>query len=132
MTQPQPFHNFDRQEAFDTMVNHLRKQGKPALKNGDWCAYRGAEGTKCAVGVLIPDEAYDLGFEGDRLETIVGELGGNTNTYEFLREAQLLLHDNPYQAMNNLGDTFMAGMEIGARKLALQCGLTYTPPEETV
>ncbi|MGQ7794435.1 hypothetical protein ACUN0C_18675 [Faunimonas sp. B44] len=52
----------NRQEAFDTVVRHLFKQGKQAKFGG--CVYRGPEGTKCAVGCLIPDELYSPKLEG--------------------------------------------------------------------
>lgn len=43
------------QELFDTIVTHLRKQGKQAKDaNGD-CVYLTSDGLKCAVGCLIPD-----------------------------------------------------------------------------
>jgi len=49
---------YTKQEAFDTVAKHLFEQGR-ASKRGVYCAYRGEGGTKCAVGVLIPDELYD-------------------------------------------------------------------------
>lgn len=47
-----------QQEIFDTVLAHLRKQGK-ASSAGGACMYRGPGGTACAVGCLIPDELYD-------------------------------------------------------------------------
>lgn len=47
------------QEIFDTVAKHLFAQGKRSiLNNGVSCAYRGADGLKCAVGALIADEEY--------------------------------------------------------------------------
>lgn len=47
------------QEAFDTMVRHLRKQGRKSQDDErQTCLYRGPNGLKCAVGALIPDEEY--------------------------------------------------------------------------
>ena len=58
----------NKQEIFDTVVTHLRKQGKRASSihpNGDTgCMYRTSDGLKCAAGCLIPDEDYNLEFEG--------------------------------------------------------------------
>ena len=45
----------DAQQIFDTVVRHLHQQGGPALEDGR-CQYRTADGLKCAVGCLIPDE----------------------------------------------------------------------------
>lgn len=50
----------NHQEVFTKVATHLLKQGRRALfaeKNGfRSCAYRGDNGTKCAVGCLIKDE----------------------------------------------------------------------------
>lgn len=52
-------------EVFDKVKTHLLTQGKRAMLPGGYaCAYRGAGGTKCAVGCLILDEAYDHRMEG--------------------------------------------------------------------
>lgn len=51
------------QEEFDAVVAHLYKQGKKAM-SGKGCAYRGENGTMCAVGCRIPDEMYDPKMEG--------------------------------------------------------------------
>lgn len=55
------------QQAFETAVRGVITQGKPAMSmiNGHpLCRYRGDNGTKCAVGMLIPDEAYVPSMEG--------------------------------------------------------------------
>jgi len=50
------------QEAFNKVVKHLLAQMKQSSK-GDNCLYRGPNGTKCAIGCLIPDELYDPKME---------------------------------------------------------------------
>ncbi len=55
-----------KQEIFDKVVRHLMKQGKKSLVDTK-CAYRGADGASCAVGVLINDEHYDESIEGKRV-----------------------------------------------------------------
>ena len=45
-------------EVFDKVKAHLLTQGGRATRFGR-CAYRGDNGTKCAVGCLIADEHYD-------------------------------------------------------------------------
>ena len=60
-----------KQEIFDTIVAHLRNQGKKAA-NGSTvegrgqlqCKYRSDDGLKCAVGYLIPDDRYAKEMEG--------------------------------------------------------------------
>jgi len=58
----------DPQEIFDTVARHLLTQKQRAVtttQKGDVCAYRGADGTKCALGCLIPDSLYSPDMEGD-------------------------------------------------------------------
>ncbi len=61
----------EAQEIFDTVATHLLRQGRRSMfeDSPSVCAYRGAGGTKCAVGVLIPDELYNPEME---MRTIYG------------------------------------------------------------
>jgi hypothetical protein len=54
------------QEIFDTVVRHLKKQGRLAKEvlSGD-CFYRAPNGDKCAVGCLISDDEYSPEMEGN-------------------------------------------------------------------
>lgn len=54
------------QKIFDTVATHLFTQGERSYDRSDpeVCLYRGPNGLKCAVGVLIPDELYDPEMEG--------------------------------------------------------------------
>ena len=60
------------QELFNRVVAHLRAQGCAAKEwvtrsNGaksNLCRYRTADGKKCAVGCLIPDDRYTPELEG--------------------------------------------------------------------
>ncbi len=47
-----------QQEIYDRVKAHLQRQGKPSFDEHGECAYRGANGTKCAVGCLITDRAF--------------------------------------------------------------------------
>lgn len=51
------------QETYDHVKNHLLTQNREARLYGS-CAYRSADGLKCAIGCLIPDDKYDPAFEG--------------------------------------------------------------------
>lgn len=53
----------NKQEIFDTVYEKLLKQGKASTFDGK-CRYRGANGNKCAIGHLIPDELYESYMEG--------------------------------------------------------------------
>ena len=59
------------QEAFEVVARHLLAQGRQSIRRPipgmDFyveCAYRGQEGTKCAIGCLIPDDMYNESMEG--------------------------------------------------------------------
>lgn len=64
------------QEVFDIVVNHLVTQRRPAYnRNGIiGCMYRAPDGLRCAVGALIPDNLYDLEFEGDTADCVIQKL----------------------------------------------------------
>ncbi len=49
------------QDIFDTVSVHLLRQGRKAADRGERqrCMLRAPDGARCAVGCLIPDEAYD-------------------------------------------------------------------------
>lgn len=51
------------QDIFDTVAQHLLTQNRRSTL-GAMCEYRGADGLKCAVGCLIPDELYLREMEG--------------------------------------------------------------------
>ena len=59
------------QQEFDAVVTHLFKQGRPARYSIHEGAYRGPNGTSCAVGCRIPDEMYDPEMEGDNVGSAV-------------------------------------------------------------
>jgi hypothetical protein len=63
------------QAAFNDCVRHLRKQKKKSF--GPWpknifdrskgCLYRAPDGSKCAVGGIMPDEIYNPDMETEGL-----------------------------------------------------------------
>lgn len=53
------------QEAFTVAAEHLLRQSERSVaEDSGACMYRGKEGLKCAVGILIPDEFYREDMEG--------------------------------------------------------------------
>lgn len=67
-----------KQELFNKVVTHLLTQKQPARKTGRdnvrpgvKCMYRNADGLKCAVGCLIPDDRYDKNYEGKSADYLV-------------------------------------------------------------
>lgn len=69
------------QEIFNTVATHLFTQGRrayvnPALAARDrpgvtaGCLYRAPDGTRCAVGAILPDDYYLPAMEGKALENL--------------------------------------------------------------
>jgi hypothetical protein len=81
-----------KQEAFDRVWDWFVVQGKPRSSNprGE-CFYRGDDGAKCAVGVLIPDPEYKDHFEGIC--------------------AHALIRDGKLPALRNIGLEFIADLQ---------------------
>lgn len=53
------------QECFDRVAKHMLTQNCKSVDLCGECMYRGSDGTKCAAGCLIPDEAYSDKFENE-------------------------------------------------------------------
>lgn len=53
-----------KQEIFDILAAGLLKQNAKSQNAAAACLYRGPNGTKCAVGMLIKDEFYTPDMEG--------------------------------------------------------------------
>ncbi len=89
-----------RQEIFTKVKTHLLKQGKKSWLFGA-CAYRGEDGTSCAVGCLIPDELYSPNLEGEGVTSpafdLLFERSSGWNVHFTHRDLLLKLqyiHDN--------------------------------------
>jgi len=89
------------QEVFDYVIGHLVSQGKQSLQTEGWepCAYRGENGTKCAVGALIPDEVYNDGMEGNPVDGLIERFPRECLITGIIKHANLLidlqkLHDD--------------------------------------
>jgi hypothetical protein len=87
------------QEIFDTVARHLFTQGQRAgiLRDDDdshgddfSCRYRAPGGATCAVGKLLPDDAYDPGMEGNAVDGICSAYGDMLPTW--MLDQQVLLN----------------------------------------
>lgn len=69
------------QQIFDTVATHLITQGVRSetkvpdtdIEDRVRCCYRGPNSLMCAVGCLIPDEAYHDNMEDRTAESVIGE-----------------------------------------------------------
>lgn len=62
------------QTAFDAAYVHCMEQKVRSVDTRD-CLYRGPNGTKCAVGCLIPDDLYHEDMEGSSGAGVVMSIG---------------------------------------------------------
>jgi hypothetical protein len=116
----------NKREIFDHVKNHLIKQGKPSViqnKNNSKfvefnCAYRGTNGTSCAVGCLIKDEYYSEELEGRLVEAEIvcqalsKSIGREINNedIELLLELQEL-HDDAAKDTQYWGHVMDVGLD---------------------
>lgn len=113
-----------KQEIFNKVYTHLITQGKQSItyyKQGgvtrSTCAYRGANGTSCAVGCLILDEHYDKSIEGynvleNNVKEVLDKSGVPTddNTIKFLLDLQKI-HDSYMFEDVDISDMFKEKLE---------------------
>lgn len=48
------------------ILEHIKKEfkGKSMFEDGERCAYRGPQSRKCAIGMFIPENLYNVDMEG--------------------------------------------------------------------
>lgn len=84
------------QEIFDKVVAHLKAQRRPSvLPDRSMCAYRSADGCKCAFGVFISDEGYIPELEGSLASDILAAIA-TSNGYLLKPKEHILLKDEIY------------------------------------
>jgi hypothetical protein len=111
------------QEIFDTVVTHLRKQGcKSEDENG--CLYRTPDGLSCAVGALIPSQAYSPAMEDRSLQKLLdSELLPLDLQNEFMKHRALLSY------LQDLHDVSPVSLwEVKLSKTATRFNLRYSSP----
>lgn len=126
------------QELFDAVVSGLRKQGCKSLTNLNaivWggerpndtlaCAYRGDNGTKCAVGQVIPDEVYNTRIENKSVSWIT-TIWDDSYKLPWNKKSVPLLSE--LQGVHDMADT--KNWEHNWKQLAVEFDLIYTPPEQ--
>jgi hypothetical protein len=101
----------NKQEMFNKVWFGLQgqdwKQSVDSFNGGgNQCAYRGANGAKCAAGHLIPDENYDEEFEGCGIGSLLNRYpmlfneAMNQECVSFIKEMQAI-HDSGDDSMQD-------------------------------
>ena len=123
----------EAQEVFDTVVNHLRKQGVKAQRQSEgstfeddkFCAYRADGGLSCAAGCLIHDDEYRAWMENTQFRGLLSM----KLTPASLKE-RLLPHINLIADLQTTHDCYEVNQWEGRFKdTAAIHRLVYTPPE---
>jgi len=60
-----------RQTAFNKVWEHFVTNKAPPSMHGAYCVYRGPEGRKCAIGVLMDDADYKPRFDSRISEAMI-------------------------------------------------------------
>lgn len=101
---------------------NMLKQGCMSTKYGA-CKYRGDNGTKCAVGFLIPDDIYTPRLEGyTNAKDLIAELCRSELKdiiYDLLDELQTL-HDTAIKPWQMLHDSAIKPWREGLLDIALE------------
>ena len=119
------------QRMVDKGAEHMRQQGAVSMNDEGICAYRGAEGFKCFIGALIPDEHYTSSLEGcsvysDSVLYSLKRSGYKVDCKGFkyaLEQAQEVLHDDLKHS-----DTFLKDFEANLKDYCNEYGLIYREP----
>lgn len=83
----------NHQEIFDRVVDHLARQKAPAIDDQGNCVLRGEQGRKCAVGALIPDNAYHPNMEFDSALCYASSGGAADTTHGWIRRNMGAMRD---------------------------------------
>lgn len=124
--------HYTNQEAFDTIVNGLRRQakksGRPATPdeindgyNGFVCLYRSPDGCKCGAGQIIPDEDYAPSMENKDFYAVYDTYDRSYElSYEGVQIVTELQRVHDYKDVGHWEDGFLC--------VAVEHDLTYTAP----
>lgn len=100
------------QSLFDKIVGHLFTQGRQSRRDVSRtsCAYRGADGSACAVGCVIPDDRYTPSIESravyaEEVREVVPEIEPHMNLLAALQR----VHDDQEEVVTDTAGTFQRG-----------------------
>jgi hypothetical protein len=117
----------NKQEVFDTVVNHLRQQRCKAVSSeGSRCAYRGDGRTKCAVGAVIPDDEYGEWMEGQGVVNVLEDPRAAALRERLTGNVEMLTQ---LQAVHDFH--MIEEWERDFQNIASWHGLTYTPGQQS-
>ncbi len=111
------------QQLFDTIVNHLRAQGRKSLNEDGKPAYRGVNGCRCPIGAMLLDNDYSPKMENN---TVIQLLGGKLLSKKLIKEWEP--HQYFLQRLQYVHDHVDVDMwESNFEWIAREYGLNHSP-----
>jgi hypothetical protein len=107
------------QTTYNEIVSGLRKQNAKSVGENGCCMFRGLNNTKCAIGMILPDELYNPLFDNPKSDLTVWSLDIIKRHNEKLLSALMIVHDQK----------LIKDWEQQFEGVAVRFGLVYTPPE---
>lgn len=102
------------QELFEAAARGLHAQGKKSVDKKGSCLYRGPDGLKCGVGLLITDEEYKP--EMDKPDVSLPPLEQSTGVFSIRRRGllpkRLEQHTDLLVAIQDAHDEYTADEDI--------------------
>lgn len=118
----------NRQEVFDKVASHLLAQNDRS-SNGMHCQYRGRDGLKCAIGVLIPDEMYTPEIENYTIADLSSRNLSPQKTEffdKFMDQFDDSVNISFLTLLQNVHDNFFINKwEKRLKEIAKCCSITY-------
>jgi len=115
-----------RQELFDIMATHLMTQGTRSVNpDSAVCLYRGPNGTKCAVGVLIPDDEYDEDMENEKAGAVAAHFIKDSDLRQEFQNNFALMQD--MQQLHDRTDVVMWRVKLSVIATDHQLNTNSTP-----
>lgn len=119
----------DKQQIFNVVADHLLTQNRRSANEIGSCKYRGPDGTKCAVGILIPDDMYKRRMEGRDIHGLVAASGDRSSPEVFYEVPDYFSSEKEF--LSTLQSTHdMARIEkwpAHLKEIALVSSLEVTP-----
>lgn len=127
---------YTKQEAFDKVVEHLIKQGKPSVDEFGSCQYHSEDGLKCAAGCLIKDSKLRKKVSGEWEEACDTYPSlKNLAPFDFVDRLQSIHDNGAYnRTLNSWRFDWVTNMKELAKSYKLKVGLLnkLVPKEWTI
>lgn len=110
-----------KQEMFNKVAAWLTRPGfTQSKKDNGFCAYRGVDGNKCAIGILIPDCKYSPNLEGkSAYEECISVAAGIPEGGQGLAFDLQVIHDSVRLHTNMVQEINFVALEHGLEGVSI-------------